>query len=901
MRITIERRRSPTVASHLVEIVTPRVNAAGIRAVENLLAGLGRAEPFSLEIAATNALTWFLVRAENPRRRESLEAALGAAYPQAGFRGLDLERYPYLDPARLGPDEQVVAGSLGLREPPCLPLRTFGSDDLADPRERQADPILGILESLRGLPPGWRGLSQLVLRPAPADWARDYLRLALENPLAHPSTVGSADTSLTSVFALAGLLLLAAVGLRADELYTASDWWGLAQLLGASGLGVGGLVRLRALLTPRPPVDPRLVREKLSHRAFLAEVRLAIFAPRDVPASHLAARLERLADAYDQFDLVASNGFQFQPLSLKGRDLTRLSPLLPRSASLLTARELAGLWHLPHASADVPRLERTTARHLFPIPSTVARGCPIGISSSQGQDVPVSIPDEILRRHLLLVAKTRRGKSSLLFRLARHLAESAPAGTPRPATVLVDPHRDLARAALGVVPAERRKDVVFLDVAELARPFGLNLLDVGLGWTRDQAVASTLTIFRREFDRFWGPRMEDAFRFALLTLFEVNQAICAADPNGAARQHTTLDVPALLADPDFRRGLLPLVHDRHILDWWSRYFDTLDRRLQLEIINPVQTKVQRYVGSEAARLVVGQPRSTVDPSRWIRDGAIVVISTAKDAVGEDTAGLVGATLLNLIALAIADQARLAPADRRPVSLIVDEFHTLAGADYETIPSELSKFGASLVLATQSLARLEALDHAHQRALRAMVFANLDGLFAFHCSAEDARYLIPELGSELDEEDLVALGEHRCYVRLSARGERLRTFSVHLDPPPATDPTVALALALASATRYGHRREDVERDLLSALARRDEARTRDWEGAGTLRDASTPPGYLQDQERKRNEHRPQRRRRNQPHQATLFPRTSDEAGLPPPDAADALGDDVSVDEGEEESE
>jgi hypothetical protein len=32
--------------------------------------------------------------------------------------------------------------------------------------------------------------------------------------------------------------------------------------------------------------------------------------------------------------------------------------------------------------------------------------------------VPVSLPDELLRRHLLLVAKTRRGKSSLLLRIA---------------------------------------------------------------------------------------------------------------------------------------------------------------------------------------------------------------------------------------------------------------------------------------------------------------------------------------------------------------------------------------------------------------------------------------------------------------------------------------------------
>src|SRR5205085_7566793 len=133
---------------------------------------------------------------------------------------------------------------------------------------------------------------------------------------------------------------------------------------------------------------------------------------------------------------------------------------------------------------------------------------------------------------------------------------------------------------------------------------------------------------------------------------------------------------------------------------------------------------------------------------------------------------VGGTLINLVGLVVGEQAALEPAERRPATLIVDEFHAMPGADYEAILAELAKYGANLVLATQSLARLDALDREQHRALRATVFANLDGLFAFHTSAEDARYLVRELGTEIDEEDLVALGEHRCYARLSADGERL---------------------------------------------------------------------------------------------------------------------------------
>ncbi|TME25707.1 MAG: hypothetical protein E6I75_27325, partial [Chloroflexi bacterium] len=65
---------------------------------------------------------------------------------------------------------------------------------------------------------------------------------------------------------------------------------------------------------------------------------------------------------------------------------------------------------------------------------------------------------------------------------------------------------------------------------------------MGLGWDRDQAVGNALRVFKREFDAFWGPRMEDAFRFALMALFESNEAICRIDPiAGRSSQHTVLE------------------------------------------------------------------------------------------------------------------------------------------------------------------------------------------------------------------------------------------------------------------------------------------------------------------------------------------------------------------------
>ena len=871
MRLAIERRRTPPVHLELLEVVTPRTNSATLTAAENFLAAISLPEPFSLEIAATSRARWFLARAGSEAMRRHLEGQLGAAYPQAEIRRLDLARYPPLDPAVQHDGEQVAACTLVLRAPAYLPLRTFRDVDVGE-RSGQADPVLGILGALADLPDGWRSLSQVVLRPAPDDWCDGYLRLAVEHPLASERMTSHADTSLTSVFLMAGLLLVGMLGFQAYQWYSARDWLHLGMLAAALMLGIPALVWVVRRLRSRKLYDMKLVQEKINRIAYVAQVRLAVFAPADVPLVDVEARVLRLAAAYRQFNLAAGNGLLPRPLHLKGQSLTELSHFPPsRSVPILNTRELAGLWHLPNAQSDVPLVERTTARRWLPLPSTVQHGCRIGVAAHQGHEVPVALPNELLRRHLLLVAKTRRGKSSLLLQLARYIMETPVAGTRPSALVLVDPHRDLARAALGLVPAARHADVVYLDVANSTRPFGLNLIDTGLGWDRDKAVANGLTVFRREFDRFWGPRMEDAFRFALLTLYSANQAICEVDPLGRARQHTLLEVPAVLVNSSFRRNVLKLVSDPVVRAWWSGYFDPLDRRLQIEIVNPVQTKVQRFAGSQAARVIVGQPRSTIDPLAWLRSGAIVIVNTAKGVVGEDTAALIGGTLLNLVGLAVGEQAGLAEGQRHPVTILVDEFHTMPGADYEAILSELAKYGANLVLATQSLARLEALDREHERSLRATVFANLDGLFAFHTSAEDAEYLVRELGGDVDMHDLVELGEYQCYAKLSVGGERLPPFSVHLDPPPVPDPTVCEDLETASAAKYGRNVQQVAADLASVMRRVGRASSTGGEGkkeeqgrAGTAQETIETP-----QKNPRSEHRRSKKARPVGHQETLI--------------------------------
>lgn len=243
----------------------------------------------------------------------------------------------------------------------------------------------------------------------------------------------------------------------------------------------------------------------------------------------------------------------------------------------------------------------------------------------------------------------------------------------------------------------------------------------------------------------------------------------------------------------------------------------------------------------AVALLARRPRRST-ARLWIRRTSNQRSAALLLPAPHNVANSVGGTLVNLAARAVAAQVTLPPELRQALTIAVDEFHTIPGADYEQVFGELSKYGANMILATQTLARLDRLTDAQRtRDLRAAVFSNLDGLFAFHTSAEDAAYLVDELGGGLDAQDLLELGHYQCYARLTdARtGERLPSFSVQLDPPPHGDEAVARRLAEASARRYGRDAVDIDLDLQAARARIDGPR-RSWAEANDRDDDPSPP-------------------------------------------------------------
>ena len=340
------------------------------------------------------------------------------------------------------------------------------------------------------------------------------------------------------------------------------------------------------------------------------------------------------------------------------------------------------------------------------------------------------------------------------------------------------------------VPESLIDRVRLIDLADQRRAPGINLLDTRIFTDRDRTADSVVRVAKGLWEQ-WGPRMQSILEQTVKTLHETNEH----PETDEGSQHTILDGLKLLSDRKFRDGVLKRIEDPYLLEWWARDFGGWHQQYRAEALAPVQTRLSYYASSKRARAILGQRRSTIDLRGTILGGGILLVSTAQGAVGRDVSALVGASLLNLVDSVIREQESVSLGQRRGALVVVGEMQSMPGVDYESMLSELGKFGASFVLATQSLAKLDDLS----RTMRDTLLANVGCLAVFQVAGSDARQLVWELGKErVTEDDITSLPVHHCYVRATVGIERMPAFSMMVRKPEDGDPAVAAQIRSAAS-------------------------------------------------------------------------------------------------------
>ncbi len=817
----IERRRSKGPA--LLEVTPPRTGERTLLGVENLLQSIAAPEPFALELAGQASGVSLLARCSGD---DVVRAQIAAHYPQARVRELD----PAEDPLVLDEDEQAWSITLRPSGPPYAPLRAFRDRDLLDPG---SDPLLALVGALGRAGAGERLVARLRLRALRPDWSQRYLAQEFEREeraqVRRESPTGTQRGGLDP-------LALTVLGLVFGGGALGLKWIEAGEIVNVVGLGLGVVAALAGFTWLKMRwnrgrnrvLDPVLVREKISQAAFQADVEVVAILPAGADLGRAKQLLEPVADAYRRYDHPAGARFEAGKLQRWLPQTPALAPAQPRwfrSPTVLGVRELAALWHPPGAGDETYEVGRSGAKALPPPHEQLREGAHVGEAVS-GLARPIHFPPDLMRRHHLYVARTRMGKSTLMRHLVEHKLQEKAEGRDRDAIVVVDPHADLVAAILEQVPEQLVSEVRLIDLADERGAVGINLLDAGMFTDRDRTADAVVRVARGLWEQ-WGPRMQSILEQTVKTLHEANSHP-ATKPE---EQYTILDGLKLLTDESFRSEVLTRLRDPYLLQWWANDFGKWRREYRSDALAPVQTRLNYYASSTHARAILGQSRSTVDLRRTILEGGVLLVSTAQGSVGRDVAALVGASLLNLVDSVIREQERLPQHERRGALVVVDEMQTIPGVEFESMLSELGKYGASFVLATQSLAKLDQISPS----MRHTLLANVGCLAVFQVAGDDARELVWELNRErVSEEDIVSQPVHHCYVRATVGTERTPVFSMRVRKPDLGSPERAAEIRQA-ASEYltpAHRLESQEMELKRQLDQYQD-------GADALRNGKEP--------------------------------------------------------------
>ncbi len=771
----------------LLAVTPPRTGERTLLGVENLLQSIAVPEPFSLELAGDMDGVTLMARCQDDR---VVRGQLSAHYPQARIEKV----HPSEDPLWLRDGEQAWSMTLRADGPEYVPLRTFKDDDLLDPG---SDPLIALMGALSNLYEGERVVARLLLRSLGPDWSQHHLEKAHKRPgteLREPSYTYQTKPLQMDGVTMAVLGIGALAALQGYLWVQDGETW-KAVLLGmgtALGLTAGGWAWWRWKKSRNRVEDPLLIREKVSRIAFDAEMQVTALMPADTGHERAEELLKRVAAAYRHFDNPAGARFRVGKIRPVVSDPDLLHPAgsgLFGKRSVLGVREAACLWHPPGAGDETPMVERSGARALSPSAKGVKGGALVG-NTTAGTKREIRFPEDLLRRHHLYVARTRMGKSTLMHHVVVHKMREKAAGRDPDAVVVIDPHTDLVAGLMEHVPESLADRVKLIDLSDETRSPGINLLDTRVFSDRDRTADSVVRVAKGLWEQ-WGPRMQSILEQTVKTLHEANEQM------EAEQQYTILDGLKLLSDEAFGKEVRKKVSDPYLLEWWARDFGKWGHQYKAEALAPVQTRLSYYASSKRARAILGQRRSTIDLRRTIHDGGILLVSTSQGTVGRDVAALVGASLLNLVDAVIREQGSLPLHQRRGALVVVDEMQSMPGVDYESMLSELGKFGASFVLATQSLAKLDDLSLT----MRDTILANVGCLAIFQVAGNDARTLVWELGKDrVSEDDIVSLPVHHCYVRATVGTERMPAFSMEVRKPEEGDPAVANRIREA-ATAY----------------------------------------------------------------------------------------------------
>jgi hypothetical protein len=524
-----------------------------------------------------------------------------------------------------------------------------------------------------------------------------------------------------------------------------------------------------------------LAREKISEPLFAVGIRVAARASDRLRAYEIA---RSVGAALLQFSRPRSNEFvpleaHHYPPDVHEEDLlTRSSH---RSGMLLSLPELRSLVHIPDASVRTDNLRRFEKKTKATPLEAIGHSLVLGENLHRGERQAVSLSIEQRLKHVHVIGASGTGKSTLLVSIALQ-AIAAGEGVG-----VLDPHGDLVDEILGRLPENRTSDVVVFDPSDPAYSVGFNVLRARSEIEKEILASDLVAVFRR-LSTSWGDQMTAVLGNAISAFLE--------HPEGG----TLSELRRFLADAQYRRAFLANVTDPEVRRFWEDTFPLLSGSPQASIL----TRLNSFLRPRSLRGVIAQDRSALDLGAIMSEGKVFLGKLAQGLIGTENAHFLGSLLVTKFhQVALARQA-LPPTERRPFTLVIDEFQSFATPSMAEVLSGARKFGLGLALVHQELGQL-----ASSPQVKNALLGNAYTRIVFRVGDEDARVLAGGFAT-FDAGDLssLATGEALCRI-----GQARHDFSFCTHSLPTVQANEAAArtqeVIAASRATYAVPRVDLE--------------------------------------------------------------------------------------------